>query len=339
MTRNLLAACAALLAATIAPASAGAHAPAPGEGRIENAPGPVSQWYRVAGEPSGLPIVLLHGGPGQGSQTFQASVGPEIEKFATVVYFDQRGSGRSQRPGDPALYSIPILVSDIDVLIDRLGAGRVILLGHSFGSILALEYAAQHPERVAGLVLTGAVPDMPAALAALCDRLSREDPEAHARAVAAAGGGGQCQPFAAYDDARRKQWVESAMFPDPAKARLIEAWDNADGLGNSGEMANALWNKGLLEYRFTRPERLTMPLLFIDGARDHQTAEAPQHRLAAQVAEGAVISYPRAGHFPFVDEPTRFARDVRSFVERIADRGEEGASGCPAGGSRPCAGP
>lgn len=304
-----------LVAALMASSSAAQEAVPPREGRFENMPGPVSQWLRVAGKPSDTPIIFLHGGPGQGSQTFRASVGPAIEEFATVVYYDQRGSGRSQRPSDPDLYSIPILVSDIDVLRDHLGADRVILLGHSFGSILALEYAARHPDRVAGLILTGAVPDMPAAMKALCDRLRREDPPAHARAMAA-GADGECQPFAAYDDARRKQWIEEAMFPNPATARQVEQWDNAEGLGNSGEMGNALWNKGLLEYRFDQPGRLTMPVLFIDGALDHQTAEEPQQMLAARLADGAFLSYQRAGHFPFVDEPARFARDVRLFMEQ-----------------------
>lgn len=179
-----------LVVAALSASSAAAHeASPPREGRFDNGPGPVSQWFRVAGEPSDTPIIFLHGGPGQGSQTFQASVGPVIEQFATVVYYDQRGSGRSQRPSDPDLYSLPILVSDIDVLRDHLGAERVILLGHSFGSILALEYAAAHPERVAGLILTGAVPDMPAAMKALCDRLRREDPPAYARAMAAGATG------------------------------------------------------------------------------------------------------------------------------------------------------
>ncbi|WP_158094112.1 alpha/beta fold hydrolase [Erythrobacter tepidarius] len=306
-----------LVVAALSASSAAAHeASPPREGRFDNGPGPVSQWFRIAGEPSATPIIFLHGGPGQGSQTFQASVGPAIEQFATVVYYDQRGSGRSQRPSDPDLYSIPILLLDIDVLRNHLGADRVILLGHSFGSILALEYAATHPDRVAGLILTGAVPDMPATMKALCDRLRREDPPAHARTVAAAGGEG-CQPFAAYDDARRKEWIEEAMFPDPATARQVEEWDNAQGLGNTGEMGNALFGKGLLEYRFNRPDRLTMPVLFIDGALDHQTTEDPQRQLAAQVANGAFLSYPRAGHFPFVDEPARFARDVRLFMEQI----------------------
>lgn len=87
-----------LLAALSASLSAAREPLTPGGGRFDNWPGPVSQWFRVAGKPSSIPIIILHGGPGQGSQTFQASGGPLIEQFATVVYYDQRGSGRSQRP-------------------------------------------------------------------------------------------------------------------------------------------------------------------------------------------------------------------------------------------------
>ncbi|WP_159456576.1 alpha/beta fold hydrolase [Altererythrobacter xiamenensis] len=289
----------------------------PHGGRIETSPGPVSQWYRVAGKPSDTPIVLLHGGPGQGSQTFQASIGPELEKFTTVVYFDQRGSGRSDRPSNPDLYSIPILVSDLDELLDTIGADQAILLGHSFGSVLALEYAAKQPDRVAGLVLTGAIPDMPEALQALCKRLESEDPDAYRRSISMVDGTQKCEPFAAYDDKQRKDWIEQAMFPNPTVARQVEEWDNIDGLGNTGELGNALWSKGLMSYRFEAAERLSMPVLFIDGALDHQTAIEPQQELVSKIVAGDLLSYERSGHFPFLDEPFRFANDVQAFLDRV----------------------
>ena len=61
-----------------------------------------------------------------------------------------------------------------------------------------------------------------------------------------------------------------------------------------------------------------MPLLFIAGGRDFQTAIAPQRALAAQVRNGRVIIYPAAGHFMFADEPQRFAADVAAFVAKAS---------------------
>ena len=61
-----------------------------------------------------------------------------------------------------------------------------------------------------------------------------------------------------------------------------------------------------------------MPLLFIAGGRDFQTAVAPQRTLAARVRNGRVLIYPNAGHFMFADEPARFARDVATFVAKVS---------------------
>ncbi len=310
-----------ILLASIATAPLTAHGDplAEGEHRFAHDPGPVEQWYRVAGRESGIPVVFLHGGPGEGSMAFAHGAGPELEKVARVVYYDQRGAGRSQRPSDADLYSIPILVEDVEALRRTLGVERIALVGHSFGTVLALEYAARYPEHAAGLVLAGAVPDLPAAIDALCDRLEAEDSGAYARAMSFADEEGRCNPFAAFDDAGRKAWIEAAMFPDPDTARRVEEWDTVDGLGNSGEMSSALWNKGFLSYRFTQLDRLTMPVLFIDGALDHQTALAPQEAIASAIPDGRVLSYEGSGHFMFVEQPKRFAGDVAAFLAPLED--------------------
>ena len=61
-----------------------------------------------------------------------------------------------------------------------------------------------------------------------------------------------------------------------------------------------------------------MPLLFIAGGKDFQTAIGPQRALAAKVRDGKVIVYPDAGHFMFADDPERFAADVAAFVARVS---------------------
>lgn len=293
----------------------------PGEHRFSNTPGPVEQWYRVAGRTDGVPLVILHGGPGEGSMVFEQGVGSQLEKAARVVYYDQRGAGRSARPKDAALYSIPILVEDVEALRRELGVEQIALLGHSFGAVLALEYAAKYPERAAGVVLAGAAFDFPALIDAMCARLAAENTEAHARAMQAAGPDGRCNPFAGIpDDAARKAWTEANMFPDPAVARKVEAWDNANGLANSGELGGAIFSQGLLSYRFAGMDRLTMPVLAIDGALDHQTAVEPMEALVKAAPKGALLAYPGRGHFMFVEDPERFAADVAGFIAGLRDQ-------------------
>ena len=236
-----------------------------------------------------------------------------------MVYLDQRGSGQSERPKDAKYYSLPLLESDVDLIRRELGVEKIVLLAHSAGTPIALDYAADHPEHVAGLILTGAVPDLPAAIDALCGRLKATHPDLYPKAVAAASPGRVCDPFAAFPNGEAQQaFNDDNMFPDDAVRRRVNWLDHIPGLANSGEMGGALFKQGLFDYRFSRPERITMPLLFIAGGKDFQTAIPPQRALAAKVRDGKVIVYPNAGHFMFAEEPERFAGDVAAFLARVS---------------------
>lgn len=280
----------------------------------------VRLWYRVAGPDRDTPIIFLHGGPGEGSQTFQAVGGPAIEKSHRMVYFDQRGSGRSERPKDSAAYSLDILVEDIERLRQHLGVSKIALLGHSFGTILALEYAVKYPDHTKALILAAAVPDWIGQQHFLCAQLQRSDPEAYTRAVAAAEPGSpiHCLAFRAYSGSAGKNFVYGNMFPDRKVGDRVDELDNENGLGNSGEMNRALFSKGLLIYRFEHPERVVAPVLVIAGGKDHQAVIELQRGLAARLPNARLIEYPDNGHFMFVEDPERFARDVNKFMDSMS---------------------
>lgn len=288
-----------------------------GEHRLHTSDG-VELWYRVAGAERGLPVIFLHGGPGEGSQAMQALGGPELEKRIRMVYLDQRGSGRSERPKDRKYYSIAKVESDVDELRRALGADKVVLLGHSAGTIMALEYAADHPEHVAGLILAGAVPDLPAATDGLCDRARASYPKLYPKMVKAADAGQKCNPFLFDDSGERQAFFDKNMFPNPQVRDRVNWLDNLPGVANSGALGGALFDQGLTKYQFSRPARITMPLLFLSGAQDLQTAIAPQRALAAKVRDGRVVVIPNAGHFMFADQPARFANEVAAFVAKVS---------------------
>lgn len=311
--RSLLISLGALLALS-SPAAARDDRPAdlaPGEHQaIVNG---VRLWYRVAGPGEGTPVVFLHGGPGQGSQTFARFAGPSLEPHLRMVYLDQRGAGRSERPWNDA-YSLELMVDDLEQLRRAWGVERIAVVGHSFGSILALEYAARHPEHTARVVLTAAAPDLPAAMELQCDRLERQDPELYARAVAQrpADLGARCNAFAA-----GRAFIDAAMFPDPAVMALVDETDATDGLRNTGEVGQALFGAGgLMNYRFDGHARLTMPVLIVAGLADFQTVIEPQRALAARLPDGRILEYPGRGHFMFVEDPERFAADLVAFLAR-----------------------
>ncbi|MGP4099957.1 prolyl aminopeptidase [Nonomuraea sp. KM90] len=115
-------------------------------------------YWEICGNPDGKPAVFLHGGPGGGVLPDQRRFfDPEAYR---IVLFDQRNCGRSRpHAGDPgvslAANTTAHLVADIELLRERLGVGRWLVFGGSWGSTLALAYARRHPRRVSELVLRG----------------------------------------------------------------------------------------------------------------------------------------------------------------------------------------
>lgn len=110
-------------------------------------------YWEACGNPRGVPVVFLHGGPGAGSA-------PAHRRFFDpahyrAVIYDQRGAGRSRPLGELENNSTPLLVEDIERLRRHLGIERWLVFGGSWGSTLALAYAIAHPERCTGLILRG----------------------------------------------------------------------------------------------------------------------------------------------------------------------------------------
>ena len=114
---------------------------------------PHRMYYEQSGNPNGVPVVFLHGGPGAGANsTHRRFFDPA---FYRIVIFDQRGSGRSQPLGETRDNTTPLLIEDMETLRAHLGIQRWFVFGGSWGSTLALAYAEHHPERVRGLALRG----------------------------------------------------------------------------------------------------------------------------------------------------------------------------------------
>lgn len=110
-------------------------------------------YWEESGNPKGIPVVALHGGPGGGSS-------PEMRRFFDpdryrIFLFDQRGCGRSTPHSELRENTTWDLVSDIETLRKHVGVSNWLVFGGSWGSTLALAYAVTHPQKVLGLVLRG----------------------------------------------------------------------------------------------------------------------------------------------------------------------------------------
>ena len=110
-------------------------------------------YWEQCGAPAGVPVLLLHGGPGTGCSPAQRRFFDPAHYRA--VLFDQRGAGRSRPQSETIDNTTPHLVADIERLRRHLGIERWLVFGGSWGSTLALAYAQAHPERCRALVLRG----------------------------------------------------------------------------------------------------------------------------------------------------------------------------------------
>ena len=112
-----------------------------------------TMYYEQSGNPDGVPVLFLHGGPGSGASAVHRQFFDP--NFYRIVIFDQRGAGRSTPVGDLRDNTTPHLIADIERLRSLLNITRWAVFGGSWGSTLALAYAIHHPQRVSALVIRG----------------------------------------------------------------------------------------------------------------------------------------------------------------------------------------
>jgi proline iminopeptidase len=142
-------------------------------------------YYEQSGDPDGVPLVFLHGGPGSGCSDFHHRF-TDPARYRAVL-FDQRGCGKSTPAGELVHNHTAALVADIERLREHLGIEKWVVHGGSWGATLALEYAKKHRERVIAMLLRGSFLARREDLDWFAgpDGIARELPEAHARLCAA----------------------------------------------------------------------------------------------------------------------------------------------------------
>jgi proline iminopeptidase len=274
-------------------------------------------WYRVAGTWDGrsAPVVFLAGGPGGNSYSFEKVGGPQLEPANLIVYYDQRGTGRSERPasGD---YAIATLVDDIEALRRHLGVPKISLIAHSFGAVLALEYAAKFADRVEAAVLAGPLWNAPFSCGEHIERLAELRPDVY-RSLRAEGEYPQIEAcersFRSVPGREGERITQANMFPNPQTRELLQRLESEGGLKNTGELGQAVFQQGLLRYGFLGAHKVTAPVLVIGGSRDFAAGPRTQRALARVLPRGRFLEYQGSGHWMFLEHPERFARDVSAF--------------------------
>jgi pimeloyl-ACP methyl ester carboxylesterase len=286
--------------------------------------GGIDQWVMIRGQSvANPPLILLHGGPGLSETRLFRRYNAALEKSFTVVYWDQRGAGKSFDPGIPrSSMTVEQFISDLDELVDavckRLDTTSVAVFGHSWGSALGVLFAARFPEKVAVYIGSGQYGDAAAAEQAsyqyalaeaqrrakrrALQKLREIGPPPHdaeqlwtERTVVTSLEGG-LRPRAIWKFARALRGPESSVFDLPRTMRAFR-WT----LG-------AMWEETARLNLFDLAPALEMPVFFFLGRNDHWVP--PEAGLAYFQALRAprkeLVWFERSGHEPFVDEPARF---------------------------------
>jgi pimeloyl-ACP methyl ester carboxylesterase len=260
-------------------------------------------WFEVVGdgeEQGRLPLLVLHGGPGSAHDALEG-LGALAEQGRRVVFYDQLGSGESDRPDDPSLWTVETFLDQLRSVREGLALERVNLFGSSWGGMLALEYALTRPDGLASLVLNSTPTSAPrwaeettrlyAALPAGLDAKQAEtafrrrhictlDPEPDVLARTGAKFGQQVY---------ETMWGPS----EHTVTGTLKDWDVIDRLGE-----------------------IRVPTLITSGRHDECTP-ALVEPLHERISGSEWVMFEDSAHMPYLEEPARYLQVVGDFLKRV----------------------
>lgn len=261
---------------------------------------------------SGPRLVCLPGGPGRASAYLEDLGGLAGDR--TLVLLDTRATGHSEVPADPSTLRFDRLADDVEALREHLGEERLDVLGHSAGCLVAQAWAAAHRERVRSLVLVtpsdrlqgGSREDVPAIRAARADEPWYAEAAEAQEALSYAGPAQQQSLVRATRPFFYGRWDERtqahAATADTQSSKRAEL-----GFGAGVEAVDVPAMLAALG-------SLDVPVLVVGGERDALTGVASVSAVASSFPRASTVVLPRAGHFPWVDEPEAFRAAVSEFL-------------------------
>jgi proline iminopeptidase len=254
----------------------------------------------------GVPVVVLHGGPGHSCLSFKDGL-DFLAEHRRVLLYDQRGSGLSEvKPGADA-YSVSALVEELEEIRRTvLDADVMDVIGHSAGGALAQRYVLEHPARVRRMVLVGSTSANNNMSNGLLWRVL--GPGLYATAM----GLPPADPILA------DEWFRADQVTSDSR-RLFDPTDLTP-LQDTGPVTFATWfavSQSLAgDDRAAQLRHQRTPTLVVYGEADSPyTGARAAKRIASTLPDATAVCVPRSGHWPFLENRADFQRIVAAFLE------------------------
>jgi proline iminopeptidase len=262
-------------------------------------------YFDERGNPDGLPLLVLHGGPGLDHTMFGDALDPLGDTYRLLLV-DERGTGRSTREGE---WTLEQHARDVDALGRELG--RYAVLGHSFGAFVALQHAVDTDHPPAGTIVSGGAPSE-RWMEHIEQTLAEFEPE-HLREQVAASW--EREKTVDSEEGVREILRDQLPFhfADPEDPRIAEV--DLSTMSGNPEAVRAGANEGY--GHLDVEERLgdiAHPVLVINGAHDRLFAREPAEFMAQRIPGAQLVVLEDSAHMGFVEEPEAYLGAVRRFL-------------------------
>lgn len=280
-------------------------------------------YYKALGR--GQPLVILHGGPGASHDYFLPYLLPLVRRNR-VIFIDERGSGRSQKVENPAGYTVENMAEDVEAVRTGLDLGKISLLGHSYGGVLAQAYAFKYQENLTKLILCSTFHSTRKMNGVFKKLKKTMGPELRARIdemekTGLFGHGKEYQKNRYTPEYMIAAWGEGYFpylyqnHPDPnfdPERNGIMSWDlYREMWGSNGEF---VIDGNLTSVEYTdRLSSIQVPTLITVGDHDECDLSLSQE-MHEKIAGSTLVILPKSGHMTFVDQPTLFLAKVDEFL-------------------------
>jgi proline iminopeptidase len=281
-------------------------------------------YYMTVGR--GAPLMIAHGGPGASHDYFLPYLLP-LARHNRLIFIDERGSGRSEKLEDVSQYTVEKMADDVEAVRVALGLGKISLLGHSYGGVVAEAYALKYQNNLTHLILGStfaSTKEINAALAKVKAAMP-EDKRKRVDELEQAGlfEKGEVWEHGRYPEEYAKLAWGPGYFPYLYQKRPDPNYDPVAGnTTNSWELYREMWgshgefvvdgNLKSVEY-VDKLSTIKVPTLIIVG--DHDESDPVMSKeMHEHIAGSKLALVPESGHMTFVDQPNFFIKTVSEFL-------------------------